>query len=115
MEDQNLSRKSICSKEHSSSSEESGWTSYFEDFLASENRNTAEASITNLCVTSSLVSDASWKPQVSSQPLKDCNKLNLKKTKKKKTRMVFDDDSLEDTATSPVNIPNFREFISNFL
>ncbi|PKU76926.1 vascular-related unknown protein 1-like [Dendrobium catenatum] len=108
MEDPNLPfTKSNSSQEPFSPSEESGWTSYFEDFLASEKRKTEETSnYTNISVSSSLVSDASWKPQVCSQQLNSCNKLNLMKMKKKKkTKIVFDDDSLEDTATSPVNSP----------
>ncbi|XP_020570960.1 uncharacterized protein LOC110018075 [Phalaenopsis equestris] len=99
MEDPNLSfSKSICSKDPVSPSEESGWTSYFDEFFASEKRKTAEKSGTNFCDSSSLVSDASWKPQVSSPPL-------MKKKKKNKTRIVFEDDALEDTATSTVNSP----------
>lgn len=105
--------KTLCSKEQSSSSgEESGWTSYFEDFMASEKRKASEAASscscpsTSLLDSSSMVSDAAsctaWKPrdQITGEPPRSFGSLSLKR---KKARGVLEDDSLEDTASSPVN------------
>ncbi|KAH0452722.1 hypothetical protein IEQ34_020021 [Dendrobium chrysotoxum] len=105
--------KTLCSKEQSASSgEESGWTSYFEDFLASEKRKATETASTSSCSSSlhegsSMVSDAAsctaWKPhQITGEPTQSFGKLSLKR---KKERRVLEDDSLEDTASSPVNSP----------
>ncbi|KAL0908973.1 hypothetical protein M5K25_023489 [Dendrobium thyrsiflorum] len=110
--------KTLCSKEQSASSgEESGWTSYFEDFLASEKRKATETASTSSCSSSlhegsSMVSDAAsctaWKPlQITGEPRQSFGKLSLKR---KKERRVLEDDSLEDTASSPVNSPKVGEF-----
>lgn len=88
MEDQISSspNSGFCSIDGSAWSEESGWTMYFEDFMAS-------------CSGSSLISDATsyvaWKPSESD----GCRKLRLKKRKQR--NFVDDDDPLGDTATSP--------------
>ncbi|WCJ37582.1 hypothetical protein M5689_018703 [Euphorbia peplus] len=80
--------------------EESGWTAYFEDFSNNENYS--------LC-DSSMVSDAASSPPlskghygVSSSP-NILKKLNFKATRAKEISHL--DDSLEDTASSPVNSP----------
>lgn len=94
--------------------EESGWTAYFEDI----SHNNEEHSYCSSCDSSSLLSDAAsgvaWKlshnnhlPACSSirgSP-KISNKLKFKKTRAKE---ICQDDSLEDTASSPVNDPNVR-------
>ncbi|KAI0495182.1 hypothetical protein KFK09_025332 [Dendrobium nobile] len=107
-------KKTLRSKEQSSSSgEESGWTSYFEDFLASEKRKATETASSSSCSSSlhegsSMVSDAAsctaWKPHQK----QSFGKLSLKRMKKE--RRVLEDDSLEDTASSPVNSPKVGEF-----
>lgn len=98
------------SKEPAPPSEESGWTVYFDDFMASGNGESS-ASPNGYCKeSSSLVSDAAsyaaWKILGSEKPWTApaaCfKKLNFKK---RKTGAVLEDDSLEDTASSPVNSP----------
>ncbi|KAJ1418144.1 hypothetical protein SESBI_16103 [Sesbania bispinosa] len=96
--------------------EESGWTSYFEDFSKG-----MEPSYCSSLGGSSLVSDAAscaaWKfshqnhdVSCSSVRVKDSSnpskKLCLKKTRAKQ---ILEDDPLEDTASSPVNSPKVRD------
>ncbi|KAH0469883.1 hypothetical protein IEQ34_001441 [Dendrobium chrysotoxum] len=86
----------------SSSSLESGWTVYFEEFLASQKEEQKEQK------TSSMVSDAAsnfpGKVTVKSEPSVSCKRISLKKRKAKGVSF-FDDDPLEDTASSPANSP----------
>ncbi|KAE9616813.1 hypothetical protein Lal_00034657 [Lupinus albus] len=86
--------------------DESGWTSYFEDFSKG-----IEPSYCNSLGGSSLVSDAascaSWKfshqnHHKGSSALNLLKKLNFKKARAKQ---ISEDDPLEDTASSPVNSP----------
>ncbi|KAJ8749247.1 hypothetical protein K2173_018726 [Erythroxylum novogranatense] len=100
------------------SPEESGWTAYFEDF--STHREDSFCSGFDSC---SLVSDAASFPV--RKPSSDhhnnnhviaCSsidrQMNLpKKLSFKKTRAkeISDDDSLEDTASSPVNSPKISD------
>ncbi|XP_061358232.1 vascular-related unknown protein 4 [Gastrolobium bilobum] len=95
------------------SSEESGWTMYFEDFFNKQNTNDQKCSMTFSGVdhdsSSSLVSDAAslapTKTLVNSAQAEECrNRLSFKK-KKKKTKTSLVDDSLEDTASSPITSP----------
>lgn len=84
----------------SSSSSGSGWTLYFEEFIATEKEEQKEQK------TSSMVSDAAshfpGKPLTEkSEPSVRCKKLSLKKRKAKEVSF-FDDDPLEDTASSPL-------------
>ncbi|KAJ0966119.1 hypothetical protein J5N97_027257 [Dioscorea zingiberensis] len=104
--------KALCSKE-GNSSEESGWTWYFEDFMEKREEDQDDGnSSTSVCVSSSMVSDAAsyaaWK---SSAPVEEvagcCNSLSFKK--RKTGVMILDDESLEDTASSPVNSPKVSE------
>ncbi|CAL0303948.1 unnamed protein product [Lupinus luteus] len=91
--------------------EESGWTSYFEDFSKG-----IEPSYCSSLGGSSLVSDAascvSWKfshqnhNKGSSAP-NLLKKLNFKKAR---TKQISEDDPLEDTASSPVNSPKVGYF-----
>ena len=92
--------------------EESGWTAYFED-LSSISRGNGSNS--TACATSSLVSDAAsgaaWKKSTANH-LVACSamagspriprKLSFKKTR---AREISHEDSLEDTASSPVSSP----------
>ncbi|KAL0928064.1 hypothetical protein M5K25_002300 [Dendrobium thyrsiflorum] len=88
----------------SSSSLESGWTVYFEEFLASQKEEQKEQK------TSSMVSDAAsnfpGKVTVKSEPEPSvsCKRISLKKRKAKGVSF-FDDDPLQDTASSPANSP----------
>ncbi|KAJ0983183.1 hypothetical protein J5N97_011438 [Dioscorea zingiberensis] len=114
--------KTLISKE-GTTSEESGWTWYFEDFLASERRREEEGEEddeddddddddmhSNFVCGSSMVSDAAsyaaWKSSVPVNTSKSCKKLSFKK---RKARGVLDDDSLEDTASSPANSPKVSD------
>ncbi|XP_059283715.1 vascular-related unknown protein 1-like [Lycium ferocissimum] len=106
---------------HSDAQEESGWTTYLEDFSMEHNNNYRE---NNSCSedddddsygSPSLLSDAAshaaWKncnnqvmnPMGGSPFLK---RLNMKKPRNKK----ISDPDLEDTASSPVNSPTVSSF-----
>ncbi|KAL7185748.1 hypothetical protein ACSBR2_027667 [Camellia fascicularis] len=108
--------------------EESGWTSYFEDFLSKQREQEEEeeehnnTSFSDSFGSPSLVSDAasSCVPrkinnynQVSARcspmdsPPKMPKKLSFKKAR---TKEISHDDSLEDTASSPVNSPKINSF-----
>ncbi|KAG6473181.1 vascular-related unknown protein 1-like [Zingiber officinale] len=98
-------------------SEESGWTMYLEDFMASEEKSqvAAEASGCNCSsvVTLSTIYDAApstflarqQQPSAKVDVPEDYTKLIPKRRK----RLIMDDDSLEDTASSPVNSPKITE------
>ncbi|EXC23122.1 hypothetical protein L484_018253 [Morus notabilis] len=111
--------------EDNCSAEESGWTAYFQDFsnnINNDNNNNnadddeddnivEESFCTN--ISSSLVSDAASYAAWKLSPTRRKNspqhhhhetpkKLSFKKTRAKE---ISQDDSLEDTASSPVNSP----------
>ncbi|RZR91973.1 hypothetical protein BHM03_00020162 [Ensete ventricosum] len=92
-------------KDGSASSEESGWTMYFEDFMASEQRKAAGGFSFGVVSGSSMISDAAscvaWKPSSASLQVSE----NYRKLSLKKRKGLLHDDSLEDTASSPVNSP----------
>ncbi|CAN1843701.1 Vascular-related unknown protein 1 [Linum perenne] len=122
--------------EISDQEEESGWTGYFEDFCCDQD---ADAASMSLC-SSSMVSDASSLPAAmnhhninnkknsSSLPLHQIHlysgnhnavlpkKLNFKNRRARDISSIAD-DSLEDTASSPVNSPkvvmDFRQIEIN--
>ncbi|XP_047335942.1 vascular-related unknown protein 1-like [Impatiens glandulifera] len=94
--------------------EESGWTSYFEDFEMMNQRDDQKEKIgnsysnnSNRSIVSGDVSSAAaaWKIiTAGTSQTPPPKKLNLRK--KTRTEKVSDfDDSLEDTATSPVSSP----------
>ncbi|WOL15135.1 hypothetical protein Cni_G23916 [Canna indica] len=104
-------------KDGAAPSEESGWTMYFEDFMASEERRAANvdggdgAFSSGVVSGNSLISDAAsctaWKPLSTSLEVSEkYRKLSLKK---RKGKGLLDDDPLEDTASSPVNSPKVTE------
>ncbi|KAJ7981307.1 putative CTD small phosphatase-like protein 2 [Quillaja saponaria] len=79
--------------------EESGWTSYFEDF--------SNAKMENSFGGSSLVSDAA---SCAAWNFSSANNIPKKlKFKKSRTTQISEDDSLEDTASSPVNSPTDKD------
>lgn len=111
--------------ENEYSPEESGWTMYFEDFLAENKEHSSSLSCNyGYGSSSSMVSDAassSGKKTVCNDHVavlssleKSCKKLSFKKRKSTKKALV--DDSLEDTASSPVTSPKvcLHEFSSIF-
>ncbi|KAG6785248.1 hypothetical protein POTOM_010978 [Populus tomentosa] len=96
-----------------SPAEESGWTSYFEDL---SNHNEEDQSLRSSFDSSSMVSDAaSFPPWKSSQTnhVVACSSFGAlpEKLTPKKTRAeeISLDDSLEDTASSPVNSPKVSD------
>ncbi|KAL6314200.1 hypothetical protein AAG906_011948 [Vitis piasezkii] len=97
------------------SPEESGWTMYFEDFLANKEHSSSPSGNYGRASygygSSSLVSDAAssaGKKLVDNDHVavlsleKRCKKLSFKK---RKTKGAVVDDALEDTASSPVTSP----------
>ncbi|XP_059444629.1 vascular-related unknown protein 1-like [Corylus avellana] len=101
----NSMSKALSSNERTSGSpEESGWTVYFEDFLV--NNNNEEHMMSRYCssrfeTSNSLVSDAASLIGKKSM-VKSSKRLSFKK---RKTIGALVDDSLEDTASSPVSSP----------
>ncbi|KAJ4837498.1 hypothetical protein Tsubulata_029920 [Turnera subulata] len=94
------------------SPEESGWTSYFEELSCFREQSLSSSSF----ATSSMVSDAAsfpaWKSSykqhvgAGSSVGKTPRKLTFKKSR---AREISYDDSLEDTASSPVNSPKVSD------
>ncbi|KAK1391820.1 Homeodomain GLABROUS 2 [Heracleum sosnowskyi] len=110
-----------------SSAEESGWTLYFEDLLNDSNNMNTEyfdheekhsllTSSDNEISSSriSLVSDAASSASVVGFSLRtSCTNLSFKKKRScivYKGSSMASDDSLEDTASSPVNSPKVSNF-----
>ncbi|KAF5458360.1 hypothetical protein F2P56_022392 [Juglans regia] len=97
--------KAIASKGAADCSpEESGWTKYLEDFSSYKGHDDSSS----IFHSSSLISDAA-----SSAAWKNSNNKNLKDPKStlgfKNTRAKIIDDSLEDTASSPVSSPKVSD------
>ncbi|CAL0322556.1 unnamed protein product [Lupinus luteus] len=95
--------------------EESGWTMYFDDFF-NTNQNIIEDGEYNYSLSfsgvdsssTSLVSDAASlaaQKLAENFPMSKNGNRSLSLKKRKKIRTAFVDDSLEDTASSPVNSP----------
>ena len=108
--------------------EESSWTMYLEDFWLQNNSDYYQQSSADLISSScesSLISDAG--SSVANKKLTDntheenfnirlnimnnrrCSRLSFKKRKTQEANLVLD-DSLEDTASSPVNSPKVRNY-----
>lgn len=97
--------------------EESGWTTYLEDF-SNQYRTTHhedsdhqdKSSCSLLDVSPSLVSDAATDAfSGRSFPVNFPAKLKFGRARTKK---ICEDDSLEDTASSPVNSPKVRYYLT---
>ncbi|TKY66730.1 hypothetical protein E2542_SST09618 [Spatholobus suberectus] len=94
------------------STEESGWTTYFDDFFNNHvDSNKCSMSLSGVAC-SSLVSDAASlveKKIANSKQVeefsvsKNATRSSFKKSKDIRTALI--DDALEDTATSPLNSP----------
>ncbi|KAG6471031.1 hypothetical protein ZIOFF_072124 [Zingiber officinale] len=91
-------------------SEESGWTMYLEDFMASEERSPAAggcSSSSDICFSSTISDAASstfaacQQPSAKADAPEDYRKLCLKRRK----GLMTNADSLEDTASSSLNSP----------
>ncbi|CAK7348962.1 unnamed protein product [Dovyalis caffra] len=110
MEDYSINNSSLDEADAVSPAEESGWTSYFEDF---SNHKEEDDSLCSTFDNSSMVSDAaSFPPRKSSHVVASPSsgglpkKLTFKKTRAKEISL---DDSLEDTASSPANSPKVSD------
>ncbi|RDY08000.1 hypothetical protein CR513_07818, partial [Mucuna pruriens] len=97
-----------------SGDEESGWTSYLEDFSKGMEQQSYCSSLGGSSLVSDAASCAAWKlshhNHLVSYPsvrVRDSSNASKKKLcfKKTRTQQISDDDSLEDTASSPVNSP----------
>ncbi|KAL4304132.1 hypothetical protein GQ457_10G027910 [Hibiscus cannabinus] len=121
MEDHSINsskKKSKGRRRSSGSAEDSGWTAYFEDYYYCYQQN-SHCDSTFSC-GGSLISDAATAGPGSGSGgvLKwDASRKAPRKLKFKKTRAseICGDDSLEDTATSPVNSPKVRDVKSNYI
>ena len=127
MENNRSSTSKVVSPKSECNTEESGWTTYFQDLSYNNNYNGDNINEHDedslISCSSSLVSDAAsyaaWKislqkdhhhhhrlpvgPSIAGRsPLKTPKKLSFKKTR---TKEISSDDSLEDTASSPANSP----------
>lgn len=97
----------------SSYDEESGWTAYFEDFMASEERRRAVGgSSSGVAVGNSMISDAAscvsrktGQPPTAAACIEVSEKYKNLSLRRRKGRRLLEDDALEDTASSPVNSP----------
>ncbi|XP_042410549.1 vascular-related unknown protein 1-like isoform X2 [Zingiber officinale] len=110
MEDSNNSPVDASS---TSCDEESGWTTYFEDFMASEERRRAAGgSSSGVAVGNSMISDAAscvsrktGQPPAPAACIEVSDKYKNLSLRRRKGRRLLEDDALEDTASSPVNSP----------
>ncbi|XP_030546345.1 vascular-related unknown protein 1-like [Rhodamnia argentea] len=88
-------------------SEESGWTTYLEDF----SRNSADGGDNSFCSTFRtlpMVSDAASCAIHGNAVAEPNPPRRLSTIKRTRTREITDEDPLEDTATSPVNSPKIN-------
>ncbi|KAL1197486.1 Vascular-related protein 1 [Cardamine amara subsp. amara] len=101
--------------DHDDHQEESGWTTYLDDFANQyittqheESDHQDKSSCSLLGVSPSLVSDAATDAfSGRSAPVNFPSKLKFGRARTKK---ICEDDSLEDTASSPVNSPKVSQF-----
>lgn len=99
------------------SNEESGWTTYFEDFfnnnnIDDNNQHKSSLSLSRVASSSSLVSDATSLIEKNvAHIVEDEEEVSVNKNGKEssfKKRKNITDDALEDTATSPLNSPKVK-------
>ncbi|XP_022775735.1 uncharacterized protein LOC111317565 [Durio zibethinus] len=98
--------------------EESGWTAYFEDF---SNNDHSSFSCSSSLISDAATNGAAWKISHNndhgfafSSPCAPSSKLPKKlRFKKTRTKEICEDDSLEDTASSPVNSPKVSDLKSD--
>ncbi|KAL4384638.1 hypothetical protein GQ457_15G004320 [Hibiscus cannabinus] len=111
MEDYSINSSAVSRQK--TSPEESGWTAYFEDFSDNnyhrhdQQQQQQNSYCPSLSCGSSLISDAAWKPSDKNTDRVFPRKLRFKKTRTKE--ICDEDDSLEDTASSPVNSPKVSD------
>lgn len=120
------SQNSSMGRKAASVPEESGWTSYFEDFSEGMEQSYCSSLVGGSSLVSDAASCAAWKFShqnhhiVSCSSVRNSSKLPKKLCfKKTRTKQISEDDPLEDTASSPVNSPkvgdlNPKENISSW-
>lgn len=96
--------KAVASKGTTNSPEESGWTAYFEDFSSYEGHSLSNSNLYTSSMVSDAASSAAWKNS-NTNDLKIPKRLSFKRTR---TKIISFDDSLEDTASSPVSSPKVK-------
>lgn len=109
-------RTATAIKEKDSDEEESSWTGYLEDLSDDNNKNIDDHHHSSFSCTSSLISDAAttrgavaaaaWKISHDPASSKIPKKLKFRKTR---TEEIYEDDSLEDTASSPIHSPKVQK------
>ncbi|KAI6697492.1 hypothetical protein NL676_017611 [Syzygium grande] len=106
MEDSGTMKKPVPDGVEDGGSEESGWTTYLQDF---SRNNDGEDSFCSSFGTSSLVSDAASRAIHRNAAVAEPKApRRLSMIKRMRTREITDEDPLEDTATSPVNSPKIN-------
>ncbi|KAK1567447.1 hypothetical protein Q3G72_029102 [Acer saccharum] len=113
------SRETTTGSPNEDEQEESGWTAYFEDFSNNRVENSFCSSYidsSNSLVSDAAFSGAAWNNHHHQQLITACSSIGAtkkfpKKLKLKKTRTkeICEDDSLEDTASSPANSPKVSD------
>ncbi|KAL3821016.1 hypothetical protein ACJIZ3_006921 [Penstemon smallii] len=101
------------------SEEESGWTSYLQDYSFNNNYQKDEnrpmiisSSSSSSSCSSSLISDAAWNGPFNNNPV--LKRLNFKINPNKYCKKYLRDHDLEDTASSPVNSPKVSTLKQNY-
>ncbi|MCE3050589.1 hypothetical protein HAX54_047619 [Datura stramonium] len=89
--------------------EESGWTTYLEDFSMNQRENYSSDD-DNSFGSPSLLSDAASHAAWKNSPIGGSTFLKRLNLKKQKTNKKISDPDLEDTASSPVNSPKVSSF-----
>ncbi|XP_057528321.1 vascular-related unknown protein 1 isoform X2 [Amaranthus tricolor] len=119
--------KLISSTKTDNLSEESGWTQYLDDDLIAYDKDdelveefscfNSSSGCSSFMQSASMVSDAGsapeWKRKTTVHHLAPTDLPNMPKKlnfKNKKTQQISYDDSLEDTASSPVNSPKIATY-----
>ncbi|KAL2328337.1 hypothetical protein Fmac_021764 [Flemingia macrophylla] len=97
------------SKTPNGSEEESGWTSYLQDF-SKDIEPSYCSSLDGSSLLSDAASSAAWKLSHHNHLLSCAPNLPKKLCfKKARAKQISEDDPLEDTASSPVNSPKVRD------
>ncbi|KAF8016685.1 hypothetical protein BT93_H2032 [Corymbia citriodora subsp. variegata] len=105
MEDSRSMKKPVPDDHDDEGGEESGWTTYLQDFSRNDD---GEDSFCSGFRTSSLVSDAASRAVHKNAVAEPKAPMRLSMIKRTRTREITDEDPLEDTATSPVNSPKIN-------
>ncbi|XP_022735652.1 uncharacterized protein LOC111289046 [Durio zibethinus] len=97
------------------SAEESGWTAYFEDFSHNDHDHCSSFNCSSSLISDAATTGAAWKISHINHHVFASSSTYVapqKIPKKTRTKEICKDDSLEDTASSPVNSPRGKETAS---